>query len=168
MTTSTADEQTATASAASQEQKPEKRPKAAPQKPRVAPAKGKSGKKATPAKKAPKAPKATKVAKGEQKPGAAREGSKTAKVLDLLRAAGRRHPEGDHESHRLAAAQRPRVHQRRPGKEDGTHGRVHQARGRRAGLQPAQVALPCPVCPPGSGRGGLFCFMLSNLMRRSL
>ena len=32
-----------------------------------------------------KAPKATKVAKGEQKPGAAREGSKTAKVLDLLR-----------------------------------------------------------------------------------
>ena len=77
--------QTAAASAASQEQKPEKKPKAAPQKPRVAPAKGKSGKKATPAKRAPKAPKAAKVAKGERKPGAAREGSKSAKVLDLLR-----------------------------------------------------------------------------------
>ena len=54
----------------------------APRKPRVAPAKAKSGKKATPAKKAPKGAKAAKPAKKEAGP---REGSKTAKVLELLK-----------------------------------------------------------------------------------
>lgn len=49
----------------------------------VAPKKGKLGKKASPAKKAPKA---TKKAKGEK--GAARDGSKTAAVLDLLKRPG--------------------------------------------------------------------------------
>jgi len=49
----------------------------------VAPAKPKSGKKASPAKKAPKS---AKKAKGP-KPGA-RDGSKTAKVLDLLKRSG--------------------------------------------------------------------------------
>jgi Protein of unknown function (DUF3489) len=48
----------------------------------VAPKKGKSGKKATPAKKAPKAP------KGEKKGGAARDGSKAAKMLELLKRPG--------------------------------------------------------------------------------
>jgi hypothetical protein len=45
----------------------------------VAPKKAKSGKKATPAKKAPKGPKKAAVA---------RDGSKTAKVLDLLKRSG--------------------------------------------------------------------------------
>jgi hypothetical protein len=50
---------------------------------RVAPAKAKSGKKASPAKKAPKSAKRTKEAKP-----LARDGSKTAKVLDLLKRSG--------------------------------------------------------------------------------
>jgi hypothetical protein len=45
----------------------------------VAPKKGKSGKKASPAKKAPK---------GAKKATAARDGSKTAKILDLLKRPG--------------------------------------------------------------------------------
>ena len=48
----------------------------------VAPKKGKSAKKASPAKKAPKAP------KGEKKGGAARDGSKAAKILELLKRPG--------------------------------------------------------------------------------
>src|SRR5688572_18022810 len=80
----TIEQQTAAApSAGSQEQKAEKKPGAAPQKPGVAPGKGKSGKKTTPTKKAAKAPKAAKEPKApkppkaEKKTGAAREGSKT-------------------------------------------------------------------------------------------
>jgi hypothetical protein len=57
----------------------------APRKPHVAPSKVKSGKKATPAKKGAKAAKGAKPAK---KPTGAREGSKTEKVLDLLKRAG--------------------------------------------------------------------------------
>jgi hypothetical protein len=56
----------------------------------VAPKKGKAGKKATPAKKTPKG--ATKRAVAEttpkEKAGGVREGSKTAKVLELLRRPG--------------------------------------------------------------------------------
>ena len=48
----------------------------------VAPKKPKSGKKASPAKKA------TKARKGEKKGDSARDGSKTAKVLDLLKRPG--------------------------------------------------------------------------------
>ena len=48
----------------------------------VALKKGKPGKKATPPKKAPKAP------KGEKKGGAARDGSKAAKILELLKRPG--------------------------------------------------------------------------------
>ena len=84
MTTS-ADSQTASAaSATGQEQKPEKKASAAPQKPRSASAKAVPGKKPTPAKKAAKAPKRPVSPKGE----GAREGSKTAKVLDLLKRPG--------------------------------------------------------------------------------
>ena len=54
-------------------------PNTAPWKPRVAPAKGKSGKKAVPAKKA------TKGAKAAQKASGSRKGSKTEKVLELLK-----------------------------------------------------------------------------------
>jgi hypothetical protein len=84
MTTSTSETQeTAQASATAQEPKATK-PNAAPRKPRVAPSKGKAGKKTTSAKKAAKAPKkATKA-----KPESAREGTKTDKVLDLLKRPG--------------------------------------------------------------------------------
>jgi hypothetical protein len=78
----TEQEQAAAAAAVSQEQKPENKGRTAPRKPRVAAGKGKSGKKTTPAKKGAKAPKA---AKAEKRSGSAREGSKTAKVLDLLK-----------------------------------------------------------------------------------
>jgi hypothetical protein len=57
---------------------------AAPRKPRVTATKPKSGKKATPAKKAAKTAKVAKKA-GKAKPAAAREGTKTEKVLDLLK-----------------------------------------------------------------------------------
>src|SRR5579862_441594 len=85
MTTLTTEEQTAkAASGATQEPKATTKANAAPRKPRVAPSKGKSGKKTTPAKKAAKAPKQAKAAKAE----GVREGSKTAKVLDLVKRPG--------------------------------------------------------------------------------
>jgi hypothetical protein len=80
-TMTTIEEQAAAPSATSQQQKPEKKAKTAPQKPRVAPARARSGNKASPAKKAPKAPKKPSAAK----PVGAREGSKTAKVVELLK-----------------------------------------------------------------------------------
>ena len=75
----------------SEQQKPEKKRNTAPQKPRVAPAKGKAGKKAASPRKAPRATKTAKAGKSSKAPsqaeipGPAREGSKTAKVLDLLK-----------------------------------------------------------------------------------
>ena len=65
----------ATATAA----KPKKKARVAPRGGHVAPRKGKSARKASPAKKAPK---------GGKKPATSREGTKTAKVLDLLKQAG--------------------------------------------------------------------------------
>jgi hypothetical protein len=90
MTTPTTEQTTleTAPAAASQKQKPENKANAAPQKPRVAPGKGKSGKKASPAQKSsspkrtPQAPKKPK-AKSE----GAREGSKTATVLALIQRA---------------------------------------------------------------------------------
>jgi Protein of unknown function (DUF3489) len=70
--------ETATEAQATTE-KAAKKAKGGAQRANVAPKKGKSGKKATPAKKAPKA---AKKAEG------ARDGSKTAKVLDLLKRDG--------------------------------------------------------------------------------
>jgi hypothetical protein len=70
------------------EQMPQKKPDTAAQKPRVAPAKSKAGNKPASGKKRPKAAtrgKSAKSPKREVKADAAREGSKTAKVLDLLR-----------------------------------------------------------------------------------
>jgi hypothetical protein len=72
------------ASPATQEPKAATKATAAPRRPRVAPSKAKSGKKATPAKKADKPAKPVKKA-GKAKPAGAREGSKTEKVLELLR-----------------------------------------------------------------------------------
>jgi hypothetical protein len=85
-TMTTSDPETATLQAApadtAAEPKTTTKAHTAPRKPRVAASKGKSGKKATPAKKAPKGAKAAKTAKKEAAP---REGSKTEKVLDLLK-----------------------------------------------------------------------------------
>src|SRR5579862_7081260 len=86
-------EETATspASAAGEQPKAKKKASGAPRRASVAPAKGKSGKKATPAKKAPKG---AAKAKGGKKPAAAakpagaRDGSKTATILDLLKRPG--------------------------------------------------------------------------------
>jgi len=86
MTTSTTETQeTAQATAVANEKpEPPKKANARAQKPHVAPSKGKSGKKTTPAKKGAKAPKKAKSAKAE----GVREGSKTEKVLDLLKRSG--------------------------------------------------------------------------------
>ena len=65
---------------------PAKKPRSAAQKAHVAPSPARSGKKATPAKKANKGAKSARSPK--KKVTAAREGSKTAKVLDLLQRPG--------------------------------------------------------------------------------
>ena len=85
MTTLNTEEQTTlAASGAAQEPKANTKANAAPGRPRVAPSKPKSGKKTTQAKKGAKAPRKAKSAKAT----GAREGSKTAKVLDLLKRPG--------------------------------------------------------------------------------
>ena len=70
---------TAPATAAGQPPKPAKKARVAPRSAHVPPKKAKSAKKATAAKKAPK---------GAKKANAARDGSKTAQVLDLLKRSG--------------------------------------------------------------------------------
>jgi hypothetical protein len=83
MTTSTTETQeTALATAASEKPEPLKKANTAPRKPHVAPAKGKVGKKATSSKQRAKAPKKAPKADG------ARQGSKTEKVLELLKRSG--------------------------------------------------------------------------------
>jgi hypothetical protein len=72
---------------AAERPKPATKAAAAPRKPRVAPSKAKSAKKATPAKKAAKTAKSAKKG-GKAKPAGVREGSKTEKVLDLLKRPG--------------------------------------------------------------------------------
>jgi len=86
MTTSTTEnEQTAQATAtATEKQEPPKKANARARKPHVAPSKGKASKKTTPAKKGAKAPKKATSAKAE----GVREGSKTEKVLELLKRPG--------------------------------------------------------------------------------
>ena len=66
----------AEATATGEQPKATKKARVGRQRADVAPKKPKSGKKATPAKKTPKA---------QKKAGAVRDGSKTAKVLDLLK-----------------------------------------------------------------------------------
>ncbi|HLN00865.1 MAG TPA: DUF3489 domain-containing protein [Bryobacteraceae bacterium] len=86
MTTSTTETQETAQATAAAAEKPEvpKKANARAQKPREAPSKGKSGKKATPAKKGTKAPKKTAKAKTE----GARQGSKTEKILEILKRTG--------------------------------------------------------------------------------
>jgi hypothetical protein len=75
---------TAATTASSKKPKPNKKARVAPRRANVAPAKAKSARKATPAKKAPKGRTKREVAK----PKVARDGSKTAKILDLLKRPG--------------------------------------------------------------------------------
>ena len=86
MTTPNSEEQAAQVTAAATAQPPKATIKAntAPRKPRVAPSKGKASKKTTSTKKGAKAPKKAKSAKAE----GVREGSKTEKVLELLKRPG--------------------------------------------------------------------------------
>jgi hypothetical protein len=74
MTSITEEAGAATATAA--QPKATKKARVAPRRAHVAPKKGKAGKKASPPKKAPK---------GGKKAGSARDGSKAAKILDLLK-----------------------------------------------------------------------------------
>ena len=67
---------TAQATATGAQPKPAKKARVAARRAHVAPKKAKSAKKASPAKKAPK---------GHKKAGTARDGSKAAKILDLLK-----------------------------------------------------------------------------------
>jgi hypothetical protein len=86
MTTLTAENQeSAQATAPASEPKATTKATAAPRKPRVAPSKGKSAKKASPVKKGAKGAKRAKV---PEKDTGARQGSKTEKVLDLLKQVG--------------------------------------------------------------------------------
>jgi hypothetical protein len=80
-------EETATSPAPAAEEKPKATKKAtrAPHRAPVAPAQGKSGKKATPAKKAPKGARKAKAGKAATR---ARDGSKTAIILELLKRPG--------------------------------------------------------------------------------
>ena len=80
----TTEEQAMATSGAAQEPKGATKPNPAPRKPRVAPSKPRSRKKTTPAKKAAKAPKKATSAKAK----GVRVGTKTAKVLDLLKRRG--------------------------------------------------------------------------------
>jgi hypothetical protein len=82
---STITEETGTAEATATGAKPKlnKKARVAPQRANVAPKKAKATKKASPAKKAPKAKKS--APKGKKSAVAARDGSKTAKVLELLK-----------------------------------------------------------------------------------
>jgi len=78
MTTKMEENAAAPATATDEQPKATKKASRAPQRAHVAPKKGKSGKKATSTKKAPKTP------KGQKKP-AVRDGSKTERILDLLK-----------------------------------------------------------------------------------
>ena len=75
---------TLAAAASSKKPKAKKKPRVAPRRAHVAPAKAKSARNATPAKKALKGRTKREVAK----PKVARDGSKTAKILDLLKRPG--------------------------------------------------------------------------------
>ncbi len=75
---------TAATTASSKKPKPNKKARVAPRRANVAPAKAKSARNATPAKKAPKGRTKREVAK----PKVARDGSKTTKILDLLKRPG--------------------------------------------------------------------------------
>jgi hypothetical protein len=84
MTSNTEEQGTTEAAAAAKETEAPKKAHVAPRRAHVASPKPKSGKKPTSPKKSTKAPKKAKSAKDDR----VREGSKTAKVLDLLKRPG--------------------------------------------------------------------------------
>jgi hypothetical protein len=104
--------------------KANKKARVAPLGAHVAPKKGKSPKKASPTKKAPK---------GAKKAAGARDGSKTAKVLDLLKRPGGVtakdlcHRQRPHESDWLAAAFRARLPVGYGRQEDGADRHIDQS-----------------------------------------
>jgi len=75
---------TAATTASSKKPKPNKKARVAPRRANVAPAQARSARKATPTKKAPKGRTKREAAKSK----VARDGSKTAKILDLLKRPG--------------------------------------------------------------------------------
>ncbi len=79
MSTSSEENGTTVASEVSEQPKAAKKARVAKQGTHVAPKKGRSGKKPTPAKKA---------SNGQKKPAGAREGSKTSRVVELLKRQG--------------------------------------------------------------------------------
>ena len=85
MTSDNEEQANAEAAAATQQPNAAKGARVAPRKPRVAASKPKSGKKASSAERRPKSEKAAEQAKPTA---GAREGSKAAKVLDLLKRSG--------------------------------------------------------------------------------
>ena len=119
MTTFTEQTETTPASTAA-EPKATKKPRVGARVAPVATKKPKSGKKATPAKKTPKS---------ANKASGARDGSKAAKILDLLKRPGGAH-EGASKGQRLAAPFRARVPLRDRWQEDGPE-RCFQQGGRR-------------------------------------
>src|ERR1017187_9216926 len=120
MTTNIEEQATTPATATAREPKATKKANVAPRKPRVAPAKGKSGKKGHPSQEGHQRP------QGRQKGESSPRGQQDRQDARPAEAARRSHREGVVESHRLAAAQHPRVHQRNLGEKDGLDRYVHQ------------------------------------------
>jgi len=87
MTTNPEVQEQAVATAVAEEPEASKKASAAPRKPQGAPAKAKSSKKASPTKKAPKTERKPSN-KPEKKARAAREGSKTDQVIELMKRPG--------------------------------------------------------------------------------
>lgn len=124
----------AQAPAAGEKPKRAKKARVAPPGAHVAKKKGKSAHKASPAKKAPK---------GAKKATGARDGSKTNKVLELLKRPGGVTAKELMKVHRMAGAFCPRLPLRDSGEENGTDGHIHQER--RRGAQLLDQSLK-PVC----------------------
>jgi hypothetical protein len=126
MKTSIAEEEgRAQAPATSEKPKVTKKARGATRRTNVAPKKAKSAREASTTKTAPT---------GAKRANAARDGSKTAKVLDLLKRPSGAYGERTDESYWLAAAFSPGVPVRYHRQEDGPDRNVHQGAGRRAQL----------------------------------
>ncbi len=110
------------------------------------------------AKSAPKAKAAKKASKTAKKATEVRDGSKSAKVLDLLKRPNGTTLTEAHESHRLAGAFSSRLPVRYDPKEDGPRRCVPQGRRRGAHLLPQglSIASSVPSTSPGSRLAACF------------
>jgi len=164
MSTSISDEKDKMeATAAAQElepaQKSRKKARVAPPKPHVAPSKGKPAHPGQPCQES---------AQGRQKGRFGPPGQQDRPGHCPPGEAQRRHSCRTDQSHRLAAAFGPWLHLRHAGQEDGPEDRIRQTRRRRAGILDPPLAFPVPpFCPPGFGRGGLFCPISPSMIRSS-